>query len=500
MSVTWKAMLGKHMESRLWMAFGAIGLGLLIAVAVLVTEAIWQPWIILGGALLVWLFISRPDVGLAILVFVVYTRFSDVLEKFHGLPSFVLPLALLLLGVVLWRWWVNGERMHNWEVTAVVLGAFALVGFTSLLYAADPGRSLNALIEFIKNGVLLFAVFMALRHPRSLRYTVWALVAAGIFMGTITVYQQLTGTFENIYWGFGQTEVKNIVGSVTDYRVAGPVGAPNFYAMILVVLVPVALNRVWYEKKTSLRLLALWALVVCLLSIVFTFSRGGFLALAVVLLWMWARHSFKLRQWILGLALLVLVWQFLPANYTERLSTTLDLLPGSEANARNEVSFRGRTSEVMVAWLIFTDHPLLGVGLNNYKTFYQEYAQPLGWDNRREERSAHNLYLETAAETGLVGLLTFGVILAVTFKGAYRAQKGFMRRGQYDEASMSWALAIGLAGYLIASIFLHGAYARYFWLLVGVLLALPHIATLPAAAPRPYQQPAFSPVGVLDAE
>jgi hypothetical protein len=110
---------------------------------------------------------------------------------------------------------------------------------------------------------------------------------------------------------------------------------------------------------------------------------------------------------LLVVVLLVLLVPILPTNYTERLVTTVDLFSGDSNDARNETSFRGRTSEVVVAWRIFMDHPVFGVGLKNYKYYYQDYAQPLGWDKRREERSAHNLFLEIAAETGLVGLAAF---------------------------------------------------------------------------------------------
>jgi hypothetical protein len=52
-----------------------------------------------------------------------------------------------------------------------------------------------------------------------------------------------------------------------------------------------------------------------------------------------------------------------------------------------------------------------------------------------------------------------------------------MRKRHYDEAMIVWALIIGIAGYLFASLFLHGAYDRYFWLLMGILLALPAVAS-----------------------
>lgn len=475
--------INRLIETPLLFVVGAALSGLVVGTAVLFSDNVLWPAALVGALLLVWLVFNHPHAGLALLVFATYTRSSDVLEHHHGIPSFVLPLALLLLASLFMRWWFLGERFHNWERTAVLLGVYGLVSFTSLFYAADSGRSQNALIEFVKNCLLVFAVVLAMRDSRSLRGVSWALLAAGIFMGSLTVYQQLTGTFENSYWGFAQTEVKNIIADVSDHRASGPVGSSNFYALVMVTLVPLALDRVWHERKLVYRLLALWALAVCVLSVIFTFSRGGFIALVVVLAVMIVRESLSPLKLLLSLALLLVVWQFIPANYTARLSTTLDLLPGSGADARNEVSFRGRTSEVVVAWLIFADHPVLGVGLNNYKHYYQQYAQPLGWDNRREERAAHSLYLEMAAETGLIGLTAFGAIVGVALGRAYQTQKMFMRAGRYDEAALAFAWMVALIGYLAASIFLHGAYIRYFWLLIGILLALPQTAARPLKSP-----------------
>ena len=41
---------------------------------------------------------------------------------------------------------------------------------------------------------------------------------------------------------------------------------------------------------------------------------------------------------------------------------------------------------------------------------------------------------------------------------------------------MTLALAISLVGYLVTSLFLHMAFARFFWLLVGVSMATPTLA------------------------
>lgn len=478
MNITGTGFLRNRIDPTVFFIIAAVGLGVLISALVHISESWIWPLAFVVGLMLVWLVIKNPDWGLAILVFVIYTRFSDIMEHENGMPSFVLPLAILLAGVIMVRWWFWGETIHSWEQAALLIGVYGFVGFISLFYAADPSRSESALVQYAKDGLLLMTVVLTLRRRASLHAVVWALLLAGIFMGTLTVYQQLTGTFENIYGGFARAEVKNIIGQVSDFRVAGPVGATNFYAMILVVLVPLAWDRLWQEKSWTLRLVALWSLVVCLLSIIFTFSRGGFLALCLVGLFIMIHQAARPHQILLAVALLALLLPILPANYTERLVTTLDLFSGDSNDARNETSFRGRTSEVVVAWRIFTDHPVLGVGLKNYKYYYQDYAQPLGWDKRREERSAHNLFLEIAAETGLVGLTAFGAIVGSAFYGLRRTERVLTQHGHYNEAGIAWALAVGLAGYLAASFFLHGAYPRYFWLLIGIALAVPQIVAL----------------------
>ena len=48
---------------------------------------------------------------------------------------------------------------------------------------------------------------------------------------------------------------------------------------------------------------------------------------------------------------------------------------------------------------MWADRPLLGVGPDNFEAHYEQYAQRVGTDQRAQERAAHNLYLESLAET-----------------------------------------------------------------------------------------------------
>ncbi len=432
--------------------------------------------------------VTRPERGLIALAFIVYTRFSDIATRYHNAPSVFLPFVLLLLSAIFVRWFLYKEKPTGWLRPTALLAMYGLVGYLSLLYAENFDRAQKTLYFFFRDSLAAVIVIILLQQAVTLRRVIWALLAAGIFMGTITVYQQLTGTFSNNYAGFAQAGINYIAGDTNDYRVAGPFANPNAYAQVLNVLIPLALDRLWNERTRPLRLFAAWALTVCVLSILFTFSRGGFLTLAFVFILMLIRRPPRLSVLLVTVAIAAPLFQFLPANYTDRVLTLTDLLPGSENNPTEDGSFRGRTSENAVAWLIFMDQPILGVGLDNYPEKYLEYSSLLGIDPRREARAPSSLYLEILAEEGLLGLGVFLAILVFMFHGLQRAKENFTIAGMNDYASMAVAFTIAMLGYLFAALFKNSAYFNFFWMLTGIAMAVSRVAENEVKAYREAQE------------
>jgi O-antigen ligase len=207
-----------------------------------------------------------------------------------------------------------------------------------------------------------------------------------------------------------------------------------------------------------------------------TFSRGGFLALIVAFVVMLIRRPLHPIVLLVTVGALILAAQFAPESYNERISTLWSLIPGSETDLREDASFRGRLSERLAGWLMFQDHPLLGVGLNNYPVNYQDYSRQLGIDPRRENRSPDNLYVEIASEQGLLGLAAFGFILWGAFRAARQAQRDFNAAGLRDSAEIALAISVSLISYLISAMSKNSSYPDYFWLFIAIMLALPQVA------------------------
>lgn len=468
-------------QTRFWLPvfFGVtalvvgLGAGLLV---ISVPDAL-KLFVIIVGLVAFIASVARVEWGLLVLVFITYTRFSDIAIKYHGAPSTAKSFIFLLLFAIFLRWAAYGEKPQGWVRPALHMALYGLVGYLSILYAADPQRTYNASMDYLKDAIIVVIVAILLQRGRMLRQVMWALLAAGIFMGTITVIQYLTGTFTNNYAGFAQSPIEHLVGETSGHRVSGPIGDPNFYAQIMLALIPLAMDRLWNEKGRLARLISLWALVVIALSVVFTFSRGAFVAmiamLGVMLLLNPPRPIALAITILLGLALI----RFIPDEYTARMATLTDFFSQETSTTpAGDASIRGRTSEVLVGWMMFVDHPILGVGFNNYPVHYQSYSRQLGLDPRTEQRSAHNLYIEVAAETGLLGLLAFGILVFGALRGLWATWAALKERGKTPEAKMVAAFGVGLIGYLFAGMFIHDAYPRFLWMLIAIAFAMPNIA------------------------
>jgi O-antigen ligase len=111
------------------------------------------------------------------------------------------------------------------------------------------------------------------------------------------------------------------------------------------------------------------------------------------------------------------------------------------------------------------------VGPGQFFTRYSaEYGNALDLRFLRENRRAHNLYLEIAADTGALGLAAFLAIVGVTMTQLWRLSV-FWRRRQPELAGLAQAFLLALVAYMATGIFLQLAYQRYFWFLLALASA-----------------------------
>jgi putative inorganic carbon (HCO3(-)) transporter len=431
------------------------------------------PGLVVGVAILL-----QPDFGVAAFSMVIYFQLKRALEIYHpGFPGYLSP-AYPLLGalvfLIVWRLFIYGDRPEGWKRTSFI---FILTAFWlfSAITAGDPVQGMVKFQKYAENSLFAFVIVFFLQRPTSLKRVLWSLLVAGIFTAGLTVFQNLTSTFSSNYAGFAQWEYSSTNGS-TNYRAAGLYGNANAYAQSLIVLVPIALDRVWHEKRTLTRAVAVVALTVCTLAIFFTYSRNGFVTLVFTLGFLIAMRRPNIMPLAITGVLALLLLQFMPATYSERLSTLFQFSSSSPTSVISDQSFRGRMSENIAALQMFQDNPLFGVGLDNFEVNYQDYSRKIGLDPRRTARAPASFYLELLSEQGLVGTTVFLFFIVMVFRSLWRARNLFALLSMEDEAHLTLAYISGLLGYMFFYISKSGSYSNAFWILLGIALSFEQVA------------------------
>jgi O-antigen ligase len=299
-------------------------------------------------------------------------------------------------------------------------------------------------------------------------------VLGAVFISVLTIIQVAVDDPNLQFGGFAKIDQGHIYGEVKELRPAGPVGDANYLARILILAVPLAaflgLKRDGHEQWSWIAAAALIGL-----AILFTYSRGGMLTLGAIVALMVPLGRVRITPGKVALAF-VLFLALLPTNVGRRMLTIVSLLEESDVSVV-DASAAKRRQLLTVGLHSFLDHPLLGVGFGNFGANFSPYANQIGLASvdyipAGLRQFAHNLYLEVAVETGLLGLMAFLGSMAVAFVTMFRARRKLLARGQIEEAAIVTAIALGLAGYLISSVLLHSGWHRYLWMFLGFAVAV----------------------------
>jgi O-antigen ligase len=206
---------------------------------------------------------------------------------------------------------------------------------------------------------------------------------------------------------------------------------------------------------------------------VITYSRGGFLALAVVVVLYFVFFPPNRKNVPVIVIAAIVIALFIPLNYYERMLSLGQLFQPRGSSLQTEDSaLSSRAVEMLVAWDMFKDRPFFGVGLSNYSLGYLEYSKSVGVSDTIHGHAAHDLYLEVLSELGLIGLTAFITMVLAALRTVWDARKRFLQLKLPQYASIATALGIGFVGYLTAALFIHGPYPRYFYLLLGICYSL----------------------------
>lgn len=437
--------------------------------------------ILLIGIAVIITLIKWPRVGVYGLIAIIVSNISEIGVRFHHWPSLLQVLTPVMMLVVLHRSFIAKQAKLVWDTLLFWLALYVTFLYFSSVWAANPLLADAVAFEQLKCLFFTVVIINCVHSEESLRGVAWVLVLTGAFLGTITVVQVVTHAYSFNFGGFGRVKHAHIVGSMHHARMSGPLSDPNYYAQILIMLLPVAIYRLWDEISVRKKFFAAYATAVMLTALVFTYSRGGALALGLILFCIFI-HKKRVRYLLVGLLIGIMLLLFAPDEFKGRLNTIEQLFPNEEElTVHIDSSFQERILYMKTAGVMFNDHPLLGVGAGNYTEHYREYSNRVGssvssYEDFDKPRFPHSLYLQVAAETGIVGFFIFLIILSVSFFRLLSSYRLFHEKDDTMSADIVASFSVGFVGYLTTSIILHGDYIRYLWLLFALAIISYHVA------------------------
>jgi len=421
-------------------------------------------------------------------------------------------LCLILCVPLIHQFLIRKEKLILDRSFFLMLGYFT-VFLTSSFFARDNRIVSSQILDFLLEGVAIyFLVVNIVRDYATLRRATWALLLAGSLMGGLSVFQRVTHTQNKNYGGLAMLGAEldfnptgrglsrpgvvsenfhpeggtsSTVG--TQFRSAGPIGEPNRYAQVLVVLFPLAALRFRRERSRVLRWLAVVSATLIFGGMMLTFSRGAMLtALVIFGLLAYFRFIRPIQVFAAGLSLSLLVLVLDPQVALRFASLgAVKTLIGQKAAGYKEPTAGQRgipdTSVVrryvlnVATWHVFLDHPILGVAPGHFAAYYSiPYSNRVGLIEQLKQYRGHNLYFETLAETGILGLASFMVVILAVMHGLWRAWKKWQLMDS-ELADTAMAFFLSLVAYLISAVFAHLSYQRYLWLLVALCSVTIHI-------------------------
>ena len=384
--------------------------------------------------------------------------------------------GILLLGCVgLWSFAAipnSYARMVGWPWSLLWQGAFlciAWVGFRQLRCRTLSYRRLGAGLD----GVLLALLLVSLLSSLTAEFPLLAVQQVIKVMGYVGLLYVLCNGPARwcgaiVLWR-GMVcagAIAAIVGLIlwqpsaemwlsndfsTALRNPMPLGHHNFSGGFFVLVLPLAIRRIWCSagwQRWGYGIASL-ALSIALYS---TGSRGAWLGalttLLVALAGMVLRSRQRFKTGLIAGCILLMVSAGLLSN--PRIRTFLEtasIHPGqvqlADSPALDRIHMARATANIVSA------HPVLGVGPGNLGRLYDRYRPISAGTGLTQVQQVHNTPLNLVCELGLVGLMVYGVGLLCLLRLGWRL---WHQLSASTEQALVEAVGLSLLGYGVSSL------------------------------------------------
>jgi O-antigen ligase len=433
-----------------WAQVAVLGVGVFVGLLAGVS-----PVLALGAAFgLAFVGIALANLTAGLCVFAVLTFVDSALPAGGAFSAPKLMGALLVVSWLAHLTTDEGSRRRLFEHAGFlyVLMLFVVWVLLSLMWAEQSAPVLEAAFRYIPNALLFPITYSAVRTREQALWLIGALVI---------------GTLISAAYGLGTPTDPGDAD-----RLSGAAGNANETAAALGAGAALAAALALALKEPALRIAAAFILPLCLYSMFLTLSRGALVALGAMLI-----TTVLIAGRRRGPALIAaMVAVLLCVGYFVAIAP-----PTAAQRVLRSDGGSGRTDIWRVGWRMVEANTLAGVGAGNFPNTSIHYLIEPGTIVRDDyivdtPKVAHNMYLETLAELGVVGLALFLTVLGYALYCALAAVRRFVASGDRQMEIVSRALFVALVGLLVSDFFGSRQFSKQLWLLMSIAPALLGVA------------------------
>lgn len=194
------------------------------------------------------------------------------------------------------------------------------------------------------------------------------------------------------------------------------------------------------KNKLYLLLIAVNTVII-MLGIVFSYSRGAWIASLVsglgILCAKWRRIF-----WIVAGCIIILLL-ISPPLVSHRFNSIFNI---NELNIKERINLWSNTIQMV------KENPLIGTGLGTFTQSYRDHypgTVPEQGAGSRIIRHAHNLYLQIVAEAGALGFIMFLWLLII---GLWRGISNFLKEKSSYLRAVRYGSLLGITSFLVYSL------------------------------------------------
>jgi len=379
---------------------------------------------------------ERGILGLVLAILVFGPLATGAVRTLEFLIVQGLTLGVLLLWGV--RIAVNSRTQFLWPPICWAVVAFVAYAIGRYLTCDIEYVGRQELIRILVYAFLFLAILNNLHGQEETQIISFTLVFLAMAISGYAIYQYLTKS----------PYVWHQYVDYTPGRASGTYISPNHLAGFLEMLLPLALTYTLVGRSKPLMKVFLgYAALVMVAGLGVTVSRGGWLsagfALAVLFGILALHRNYRLPSVVL-MALLIIACSFFVTKtqfFKERLKAGIDDSKNVEMSVRFEL---WRSAAQM-----WRDHVWFGVGPGHYDYRFRAY-RPEAVQLRPDR--AHNEYLNTLADWGVVGTTIVVAALGALFLGLSKSWR-YVRRSETEfrsNLSNKFAFVLGAASGLVA--------------------------------------------------